>query len=46
VRLTRQWRSFYLKRAKKLLSYIDIGEANKVMASAIKTKKTREEGND
>jgi hypothetical protein len=33
-----------LKRAKKLLPYINIGEANKGMARAIKIKKRREEG--
>jgi hypothetical protein len=31
-----------LKRAKKLLPYIDIGEANKMMASAKKQKKRGE----
>jgi hypothetical protein len=30
---------FFLKRAKKFLPYIDIGEANKMMASAKKQKK-------
>jgi hypothetical protein len=35
---------FFLKRAKKLLPYINIGEANKGMARAIKQKKRREEG--
>jgi hypothetical protein len=28
----------FLKQAKKLLPYIDIGEANRVMARAMKTK--------
>jgi hypothetical protein len=33
-----------LKRAKKLLPYIDIGEANKMMAGAKKQKKTKKIG--
>jgi hypothetical protein len=33
-----------LKRAKKLLPYINIGGANKGMARAIKVKKRREDG--
>jgi hypothetical protein len=35
---------FFLKRAKKLLPYINIGGANKGMARAIKVKKRREDG--
>jgi hypothetical protein len=31
--------SFFFKRAKKLLPYIDKGEANRYMAGAIKRKK-------
>jgi hypothetical protein len=33
-----------LKRAKKLLPYINIGEANEEMARAMKIKKMRGEG--
>jgi hypothetical protein len=36
---TKSFTMFFLKRAKKLLPYIDIGEANKMMASAKKQKK-------
>jgi DNA transposition AAA+ family ATPase len=33
----------FLKRAKKLLPYIDIGEANKVMARAMENIKKRKQ---